>query len=71
MLRYTAVTVFVDHYSNLTYLHLMKRLISVETVEAKLAFEAYARNKGDNIQHYHRQNFIQSIEDNGRQFHSV
>ena len=50
--RYTGATVFVDHYSDMTYIHLMKRLTSAETVEAKKAFEAYARNRGVQIQHY-------------------
>ncbi len=33
--RYTAATVFVDHYSRLKYIHLMTKLTSEETMEAK------------------------------------
>ena len=54
--RYKCATVFVDHYSDLTYIHHHSRLTSEETVEAKKAFEAYARNYGVRIQHYHCDN---------------
>jgi hypothetical protein len=33
--RYTVATIFVDHYSRLKYVHLMTRLTSEETNEAK------------------------------------
>ncbi len=33
--HYTAATVFVDHYSRLKYTHLMTKLTSEETMEAK------------------------------------
>jgi hypothetical protein len=33
--RYAAATIFVDHYSRLKYVHLMTRLTSEETMEAK------------------------------------
>ncbi len=33
--RYTAATVFVNHYSRLKYIHLMTKLTSKETIEAK------------------------------------
>ncbi len=33
--RYTAATVFIDHYSRLKYIHLMTKLTSKETMEAK------------------------------------
>jgi hypothetical protein len=32
---YTAATVFVNHYSRLKYIHLMTKLTSKETMEAK------------------------------------
>ena len=67
--RYTAATVFVDHYSDMTYIYLMKRLTSEETVDAKRAFETYARNRGVSIRHYHCDNgrfadnaFIKDVE---------
>ena len=34
----------------------MKTITSQETVEAKIAFESYAREHGVNIQHYHADN---------------
>ncbi len=42
--RYKAATIFlVDHYSRLRFVHLMRDLTSEETINAKLAFEQYAR----------------------------
>mmetsp|Transcript_109 Transcript_109/g.216 ORF Transcript_109/g.216 Transcript_109/m.216 type:complete len:135 (+) Transcript_109:261-665(+) len=40
--RYRAATVFVDHFSRLSYIHLQRNLSSEETLQAKRAFEAYA-----------------------------
>ena len=37
--RYVGATIFVDHFSDLTYVHLMTSMDSTATVEAKLAFE--------------------------------
>ncbi|EJK71791.1 hypothetical protein THAOC_06737, partial [Thalassiosira oceanica] len=54
--RYTAATVFVDHYSRARYIHLMKDLTSEETLRAKLAFEQWALLHGVTIQHYHCDN---------------
>jgi hypothetical protein len=53
---YTAATVFVDHYSRLKYIHLMTKLTSEETVEAKRAFEHFAKQHGVHILHYHCNN---------------
>ena len=36
---YIGATVFVDHFSNFTYAHLMTKMNAEATVEAKLAFE--------------------------------
>jgi hypothetical protein len=41
--RYTVATVFVDHYSRLKYVHLKTKLTSEETMEAKQAFEHFAK----------------------------
>ncbi|KAL3822937.1 hypothetical protein ACHAXA_011652 [Cyclostephanos tholiformis] len=41
--RYRAASVFVDHFSRLRFVHLMQDLSSEETVNAKLAFERFAR----------------------------
>jgi hypothetical protein len=54
--RYTAATVFVDHYSRLKYIHLMTKLTSEETIEAKQAFEHFAKQYGVRILHYHCNN---------------
>jgi hypothetical protein len=51
--RYGAATIFVDHASCLSYVHFQQRISSDETVEAKRAFEAYARSHGVTIKHYH------------------
>ncbi len=51
--RYTAATIFVDHYSWLKYIHLMTKLTSEETMEAKQAFEHFAEQHGVCILHYH------------------
>jgi hypothetical protein len=54
--RYTAATVFVDHYSWLKYIHLMTKLTSEETMEAKQVFEHLAERHGVRILHYHYDN---------------
>ena len=71
--RYRVATIFVDHYSDLSYVHLQSSTKSDETVEAKLAFEAFARDHGVNVQHYHADNgrfadnlFMKSIQDSNQ-----
>jgi hypothetical protein len=54
--RYTASTIFIDHYSRLKYVHLMTRLTSEETTEEKQAFEHFAEQHGVRILHYHCDN---------------
>jgi hypothetical protein len=54
--RYTAATVFVDHFSGLGYVHLQKTTNADETVQAKQAFEAYADSHGVKVLHYHADN---------------
>ena len=54
--RYKYATIFVDQYSGLSYAHLQRSLTSHETVEGKLAFEAYARSMGVKIHSYHADN---------------
>jgi hypothetical protein len=51
--RYTAATIFVNHYLRLKYIHLMTKLTSEETMEAKRAFEHFAKQHGIHILHYH------------------
>ena len=54
--RYVGATVFVDHYSDFTYVHLMTKLNAETTVEAKRAFERVAQSHGMTIRHYHSDN---------------
>ncbi len=54
--RYTAATIFVDHYSRLKYVHLMTKLSSKETMDAKQAFEHFAKQNGVRILHCHCKN---------------
>ena len=44
--RYMGATVFVDHFSNFTYAHLMTEMNAETTVEAKLAFERVCNAHG-------------------------
>ena len=67
------MTVFVDHYSDLSFVYLMKRITSEETLKAKLAFEAYAKSLGVAVRHYHADNgrfadnaFLKSVSDSGQ-----
>jgi hypothetical protein len=55
-LRYQGATVFVDHFSDFTYVHLMTKMDGESTVEAKLAFERVASSHGVNVLHYHADN---------------
>jgi hypothetical protein len=54
--RYKAATIFVDHFSDVTFVYEHERLTSEETVAAKIAFEAWARDRGVVVQHYHADN---------------
>ena len=67
--RYTCATIFVDHYSDLTFTYLQKTLSVADTLKAKKAFETFSRRHGVKIQHYHSDNgrfadkdFIQAVE---------
>jgi hypothetical protein len=55
-LRYQGATVFVDHFSDFTYVHLIYKMDGESTVEAKLAFERVASSHGVNVLHYHADN---------------
>ena len=56
--RYTIATVFVDHYSNIGFVHLQTSPGAKETVEAKEACERYFAQYGIKIDHYHADNGI-------------
>ena len=71
--RYGAATIFVDHASRLSYVHLQSRVTAEETVEAKKAFEAYARSHGVIVKHYHADNgrfaenlFMSAVAESGQ-----
>ena len=71
--RYRAATVFVDHKSRLSFVHLQQQLTSAETLEAKHAFEAFARKFGVVVRHYHADNgrfadnlFVQDVAKQGQ-----
>jgi hypothetical protein len=67
--RYKVTTVFVDHFSGLSFVYLQKSTSGAETVEAKCAFERYACAHGVTVRHYHADNgifaeaeFIKAVE---------
>jgi hypothetical protein len=47
--QYKAATVFVDHFSQLTFVFLQLSTGAEETVKAKKAFEAYAQLHGATV----------------------
>ena len=71
--RYKAATVFVDHFSRLSFVYLQRSVTSNETLDAKKAFEAYSKRHGVLIHHYHADNgrfadnaYIQHVKDSGQ-----
>ena len=54
--RYRAATVFIDHFSRLSFVQLQKSTKADETLQAKHAFERYARSHGVHVEHYHADN---------------
>ena len=54
--RYEVATIFVDHFSDLTYVHLMTKIDDTATVEAKLVFERFAASHDVTIKNYHCEN---------------
>ena len=56
--RYKHATVFVDHYSRLSYVHVHQHTDTEDALEAKEAFEAHAQERGVTIKHYHCDNGI-------------
>jgi hypothetical protein len=53
---YHYVTAFVDQFSGLSFVHLQKTSSGDETLDAKMAFEGFARSLNVQIQHYHADN---------------
>ena len=54
--RYHCATVFVDHYSDLTFVYLQRSTCADETLDAKEAFERYAYQHGVKIMHNNTDN---------------
>jgi Reverse transcriptase (RNA-dependent DNA polymerase) len=54
--RYNAATVFVDHYSDITFVHLQRSLSAEDTIEAKEAFERWSKSHSVTISHCHADN---------------
>ena len=66
--HYHAATIFLDHHSDLTYVHLPRRLSSEETVQTNKTLESYAWMYRVRLRHYHTDNgrfsdnnFLQSV----------
>ena len=54
--KYRGDSVFVDHASDFTYVHMHQHLTMDETIDAKHAFECLAEQHGVRILHYHCDN---------------
>ncbi len=66
-------TIFVNHYSGMSYIHLQKTTNADETLEAKLAFERYASKFKVQVKSYQADNgrfaenkFIAAIKEAGQ-----
>lgn len=71
--RYRVATIFVDHFSGLSYIHLQKSTNADETLEAKLAFERYASKFQVQVKSYQADNgrfaenkFMAAIKESGQ-----
>ena len=56
--RYKVSTIFVDHFSDLDYVHVQESTSASDTIEAKQAFERFADARVIQICHYHADNGI-------------
>ena len=54
--RYRGASVFVDHASDFTYVHMHQHLTTDETIDVKHSFERLAEQHGVRILHYHCDN---------------
>jgi hypothetical protein len=54
--RFTCATIFVDHFSRLTFIHMQTSTNATETLAAKHAFEFYAASFNVSIRRYHGDN---------------
>ena len=71
--RYKVATIFVDHFSRLSFVYLQESTKGEETLLAKRAFETYAATFGGIISNYHADNwrfaerlFLDHAERNGQ-----
>jgi len=71
--RYHVATVFADHYSGLSYVHVSKSTTAEEAIEAKNAFESFAADLNVTIKHYHADNgrfaesaFMEAVKQSGQ-----
>ena len=56
--QFKVATVFVDHYSDLDYVHVQESTSAEETIEAKRKFEKFMEERRVKVQHYHADNGI-------------
>jgi Reverse transcriptase (RNA-dependent DNA polymerase) len=54
--RFKVATVYIDHFSNLSFVYLQTSTSAAETVDSKKEFERYARSNGVQVMHYHADN---------------
>jgi len=54
--RYMVATVFIDHYSDLSFVYPQEDNTSAELLKAKVAFEDFASSCGVKVTHYHADN---------------
>jgi hypothetical protein len=68
--KYYAATIFIDHFTDYTYVHLMRDSTAASTLEAKNAYEHLLQAFGHKVLAYHADNgrfaenlFVQDIKD--------
>ena len=54
--RYRVATVFIDHYSDLSFVYPQEDNTSAELIKGKVAFEKFANSCGVNVTHYRADN---------------
>ena len=76
--RYRGASVFADHATGFTYVHLHQAMTTQETLDAKHAFERVAHQHAIRIRHYHCNNsrfadraFMDDVRKAGKPLHSV
>ncbi len=56
--RYKVAMIFVDHHSDLDYVHVQESASAVDTIEVKKRFEQFCHEHGVRVKHYHADNGI-------------